>query len=69
MSLDLLRYWVCPKCHGTGNQIIGGKLHDCYACDSTGNAFVDGEAVRHKREVGRLLQEELEGKLGKGRAP
>lgn len=53
---DRLTYWKCPKCHGTGKTIpIPGRVEDCFDCDGTGNALVDGKARAHEREVNDIL--------------
>ena len=51
-----LTYWKCPECHGTGRVFrkrLGTprKSEPCFECDSTGNAFINGEAEQHKRRL------------------
>lgn len=57
---DQLTYWKCPKCHGTGFQICGGREITCYPCDGTGNAMVDGAARAHRRALSELRNRRLQ---------
>jgi hypothetical protein len=53
-----LKFWKCPRCHGTG-KIIGGRIgsariEPCGRCDGTGNALVDGVARAYEREIAKV---------------
>ncbi len=56
-----ITYWKCPKCHGTGKNIVANHwIERCFDCDGTGNALEDGAARAHERRV-----REIENKKGK----
>lgn len=44
-------FWKCPKCFGTGRRIYGSTAVDCHACGGTGNGFVDGNEVAHRKRL------------------
>lgn len=54
---DRLTYWKCHHCHGIGKISPRWSDHvdDCRSCDGTGNALVDGEDERARREAERRM--------------
>lgn len=44
-------YWKCPKCYGTGRQIVGNSAIECSACAGSGNSFTNGDEVYHRRRL------------------
>lgn len=54
MMTERLTYWKCPDCHGAGlvfRPWYAETPEQCFKCDGTGNALVDGETERHKRRL------------------
>jgi len=47
-------FWKCPRCHGTGREIISNTAIRCLGCDGTGNGFTDGDAAAHERRLQEL---------------
>lgn len=51
---EYLTYWECSDCRGTGRVFrpwYAKHSEQCFKCDGTGNAIVDGEAARHRRRL------------------
>lgn len=47
-------WWKCNECQGTGRVFrpwYAPTSEECFKCDGTGNACVDGKARRHRRRV------------------
>jgi len=48
---DRITFWKCSECHGTGRVFVCVIAKECYKCDGTGNALIDGAEERHKRRL------------------